>query len=171
MAKEQKKQLRKEWNSVSENDNDTNKLKIISLPAFNSQLNKKTNTIPLLEKYDIATASSIVVERTFTDFPEWAISSSKLVSVFYSENGLTIGTIPLPGVPSDPFNPPLESFTFKAQDIWKKLDDDYLLRVEVNGSFRQGTVWYDLKTMPLYVDLSLVIFNERVFHEIQHNKT
>jgi len=172
MAKEQKRKLENEWNSVSDNDNNANDLKIITLPSTNAAFNKKTTTITLLDKFDTLNegVSALSIKQTFEDLPEWVISSSYLVPVFYTESGFSFEEINLPGF-SVPLPDPTQIFIWEVDHMWKKIENNYILQVDIGGILFQGPMAYSLVQIPLFIDLSLVVFNKRILHEIQHNKT
>ena len=84
-------------------------------------------------------------------FPEWAIPMTKIVPVLYVDNGRDQNAV---------------VWSYGLDYWWKKVDEDtYDLHVWLTAS-----ALLNLEFIPIYVDLDLVILNERVWHQVQSNK-
>jgi hypothetical protein len=138
---------------MKENENDINKLnatKIIKEP-FN--FNKVAKVIHLLIQEPITAVNPIdahIVQQDFTNLPDWALISFKLVPVFYSDSGVIINpAMNYPLLIDDNY------FSWAFHSSWKQIDKTQRLTVTILGSLFN----YQLSRMNLYLDLDLIFYN------------
>lgn len=100
------------------------------------------------------TPSVMVFTVDLPNFPEWAISFTKIIPKAYLDDGYNI-----------------EDFTgtnliTTCRHWWRCIADNHWeLRVEVRATAKLNNVY-----IPIYLDIDLVVINERVWEELNANK-
>jgi hypothetical protein len=82
-------------------------------------------------------------EFNFPNFPEWAISMTRIVPIFYTTDDRNIDNI---------------SFTYNFEYCWRKTNNGYVLQVFV-------FFYCDDETANVFLDLNAYISNEKNYSE------
>lgn len=163
----EKKRLQKVWEDVQQNEFDTDKLPIIKKKLEPEHFIKRKRIITLAEGYRFAEYSADYhFEKEFKNFPEWAITHSKLVINLYTSDGNYI-----------PFRFGDERKGYLSCEplyLWKLLDktaNNWVFRLNVQlTTLTNQHPSEDNNTIevPVYGDIYLFFYNQRIYHEIQH---
>jgi len=146
-------------NSKSENILKTGKV-IKLIQNYNSSHGIIDETHPFNERVEIVSGGPgnlgelMIFNVNLPNFPEWAIPFTKIIPKVHMEDGYN---------PED-YNG-LELVT-NCRHMWKYIDGfNWQIRVEVTAYVRVSGAY-----IPLFLDVDLVIINDRVWEELNSNK-
>lgn len=164
----QKKTLNKMWDKTFDNKSEIdNNIKRFEV-RFNSKTFLKTIvTIPLQTKLillDTADTDIVNFDITFIGFPDWVLPYTKVFAKFYTEEGYDV---------TNDSTIQFDNGRFEHSYWWKELEGgSFLLKYRLDGRLQQTQEFpKPIMTIPLFVDLSLVISNRRIYQSRQHYKT
>lgn len=167
MAKETRQKLRKNFEEVQQAKETLLKLPKKIIVPRSVTYNKATHSIEVLKGFRTdENFNTFQFVYRLENFPSWAIPMTRVTHVFYSEDMHSF----------DPNNPDFIDQTF-GFTIWKEVEDaenTYDIFMESGGSLRRKRITpngFTFDIVPTFLDLTIHIRNEKIYNEVQHNKT
>lgn len=144
-----KNKIKTIWDLSQKNKNQVdNNLKKINIQLKDINFSKNIITIPLVENTLFDGFEYITFEYTFTNFPDWAIPMARIVPVFYFDDSYSIDDVV---VSSD------------YHYSWTKIEDTHYV---LTGYILIAAI-FDSELIPVYLDMNVVIVNDKNYYNIQ----
>jgi len=165
MTKEINKNLNNLWQSVSENEINTDKIKYKRIETDTYTVIKQPQVLNILEKFDMvpyyASNPGIGLEVIipFDNMPSWGLCGVEIVPLFYSLSRI-IDPVIYGNPPMYPLLQGSNRLNFQISPMWQYLGNRYILKIYIIGIFLNASSEFKYS---LYLDLDIVIQNQRKY--------
>lgn len=144
------------WNKNQTLETSVNNLKKIDINIKSEHFTKKVNKINILTKYDLTNAllqNNFTINVELNGFPDWAVPMTRVIPVFFSEDGVNLDSIS-----------PSLTFIYQFNYLFHRVSENsYILKFFYEGFIQD----FSLNYFPLYLNLDLYIINEYIFNTSQ----